>query len=63
MNAVANDIFNIPQQNLTALRKACWAMGVLVAAQDTGGNEPRTLFLDLAAGSTTVLSCGQRKNL
>ncbi|MBA3937310.1 MAG: chemotaxis protein CheD [Planctomycetes bacterium] len=63
MSAVANDVFNIPQQNLTALRKAFWAMGVMVGAQDTGGNEPRTLFLDLASGATTVLMCGQRKNL
>ena len=63
MSAVANDVFNIPQQNLTALRKALWRLGVLIAAEDTGGSHPRTMYLDLATGRTTVQTGATRTDL
>ncbi len=58
-----NDLFNIAQQNLTALRKQLWKCGMMIAAEDTGGNEPRNLELDVATGLVTVTRLGQRRTL
>ena len=63
MSASASPLFDIGVQNLTALRKALWRIGVLVAAEDTGGSIPRTLHLDLATGRTTVQTGASRKEL
>ncbi|MBN8524100.1 MAG: chemotaxis protein CheD [Planctomycetes bacterium] len=63
MSAVANPLFDIGQQNLTALRKALWRLGALIAAEETGGSIPRTFSLDLATGATTVQSGAERRQL
>lgn len=63
MSGSANPLFDIGQQNLTALRKALWRLGALIAAEETGGAIPRTLYLDLATGSTTVQSGAERRTL
>jgi chemotaxis protein CheD len=63
MSGATNPLFDIGQQNLTALRKALWRLGVLIAAEETGGTIPRTMHLDLVSGATTVLSGGDRRIL
>ncbi len=63
MSGSANPMFDIGQQNLTALRKALWRIGVLIAAEDTGGCQPRTMYLHLSTGHTTVQIGFTRKEL
>ncbi len=63
MSGAANPLFDIGQQNLTALRKALWRLGVLISAEETGGSIPRTFYLDLATGTTTVQSGSERRQL
>ncbi len=63
MSGATSPLFDIGQQNLTALRKALWRLGVLIAAEDTGGSSPRTMVLDLGSGRTTIQSGACRKDL
>lgn len=63
MSGATNPLFDIGQQNLTALRKALWRLGVLISAEETGGAIPRTMYLDLGTGTTTVQSGADRRNL
>lgn len=57
------DLFNVAHQNLTALRKQLWKCGMMIAAEDTGGGEPRNLEIDIATGVVTVTTQGQRRTL
>jgi chemotaxis protein CheD len=63
MSGTVQPLFDIGQQNLTALRKALWKLGVLISAEETGGSIPRTMYLDLANGSTVVQSGSDRRPL
>jgi chemotaxis protein CheD len=63
MTGTQGDLFNVAAQNLTSLRKTLWRLGLLIAAEDTGGTTPRTMYLDLGGGGTTVVSAGVRKEL
>lgn len=63
MSGATNPLFDIGQQNLTALRKALWRLGALIAAEETGGAIPRTMILDLATGQTSVQSGTARRQL
>lgn len=44
----------VGQRNRTILRKLLWKNSVVLAAEDTGGNAPRTMSLDLATGRVSV---------
>jgi chemotaxis protein CheD len=55
--------FDIANRNLTVMRKVFWQMGLLAAAEDTGGGLPRTMTLDLASGLVQLESQGRRSNL
>lgn len=61
--AAAANTFDIANRNLTVMRKIFWQMGLLVAGEDTGGGLPRTMFLDLATGTTLIESQGRRTAL
>ncbi len=63
VTSIANDIFNIAKQNITVLRKVLWQAGVLVAGEDTGGTQPRTMTLDVASGQVAIDSAGRRQIL
>lgn len=63
MSGAANPLFDIGQQNLTALRKALWRLGLLIAAEESGGSIPRTMYLDLVSGATTVQTGTDRRPL
>lgn len=47
-------LFRIGPRNIAALRQFMWNFGLALAAQDLGGNAPRTARLDLATGRVTV---------
>lgn len=51
--------FKIGSRNRTVLRKIFWKNNVLLSADDTGGNNSRTLHLSLADGSVTVRNRGK----
>jgi chemotaxis protein CheD len=51
-------VFSIGRRNHTAIRKILWQHGLLLAAEQVGGNEPRTLYLHLADGATVIKSRG-----
>jgi chemotaxis protein CheD len=63
MTGTADDRFNVAAQNLTALRKTLWRLGVLIAGEDVGGCVPRTMYLDITTGNTIVLASGIRKEI
>jgi chemotaxis protein CheD len=43
-------VFNIGKRNYLALRKILWKAGVLVQAEDVGGNASRTVRLEVGSG-------------
>jgi len=45
-----NGVFNIGKRNHLACRKALWAAGAMVHAEEVGGNISRTVRLDVATG-------------
>ncbi len=51
--------FKIGERNFATLRKILWKNGVLIAAQDTGGTNARTMTLDMPSGTTTLKSQGK----
>jgi chemotaxis protein CheD len=55
--------FDIANRNLTVMRKVFWQMGLLIAAEDTGGGLPRTMTLNLATGAVLLESQGRRSTL
>lgn len=48
--------FKVGQRNRTLLRKIFWKNNVLLAAEDTGGTNSRTMTLTLADGLVTIRS-------
>lgn len=60
MVATTSDLFNIATRNLTVMRKVFWQQGVLLAGEDTGGTNPRTMTLRLDTGETVIDSQGRK---
>ena len=54
-----NGTFNIGKRNYLALRKIFWKNGVMIQAEDVGGNTSRTLKLGVATGVVTIKSRSQ----
>lgn len=50
------NLFNIGERNYMTLRKLLWKNSVLINAEDVGGNDSRTLYLDVTSGRVTVKS-------
>lgn len=57
------DVFNIGKRNYFAIRKNLWKAGLFIKAEDVGGHQPRTMYLNLADGSVTIKSGLQEKTL
>jgi chemotaxis protein CheD len=51
-------VFNIGHRNCVAMRKIFWKAGVIVHAEETGGNIARTMRFDVASGRTFLRSPG-----
>ena len=56
LHGVTSDIGG---HNITIARKLLWKNGVIIAAEDTGGTIPRTLYLDVASGKTWFTNNGR----
>jgi chemotaxis protein CheD len=56
-------IFNIGERNHTVLRKVLWKNNILVSGEDVGGNQARTMYLNMETGRTTLKMAGQEKEL
>ncbi len=59
----SSTFFDIAMRNLVAVRKWLWSQHLLVAAEDTGGADPRTMRLELESGRVSVSTAGRSKIL
>ena len=57
------DHFQIGKRNILMLRKLLWKNNVLVKAQDVGGNQSRTMSIEIGAGDVTLVMNGAPKPL
>ena len=57
-NDEGEDHFQIGKRNMVMLRKLLWKNGVLIAAEDVGGSDSRTMTLTLATGEVTIRANG-----
>lgn len=55
--------FDIGKRNYLAIRKILWSNGMIIDAEDVGGNSARSLYLDMADGTVTIRCNGQEKCL
>ena len=62
---ILNDgkLFSIGRRNHTAIRKILWQHGLMVAAEQVGGTEPRTVYLHLKDGTTLIKNNGESRTL
>jgi len=51
-------VFNIGKRNYLAVRKILWKAGVLVNAEDVGGNVSRTVRLEVGSGKFWLRTAG-----
>lgn len=56
-------VFRTGERNYMVLRKVLWKNDILIAAEDIGGSQPRTLVLEMATGRTLIKSNGQIEEL
>ncbi len=52
-------VFKIGERNFTVLRKILWKNGLLMNAQEVGGNKSRTVSLEVATGRFSIKSGGK----
>ena len=52
-------LFRIGERNYTVFRKIMWKNGILITAEDIGGDLSRTVQLDIGTGVFTVKSKGK----
>jgi chemotaxis protein CheD len=58
-----NDFFQIGKRNFIILRKLLWKNGLLLKSYDVGGNDSRTMSLEIGTGKVLIRNVGQLKNL
>lgn len=56
-------IFNIGKRNYLAARKILWKAGVLISAEAVGGNQSRTVRLDVGTGAFWLRDGGRTEQL
>jgi chemotaxis protein CheD len=54
-----NGTFNIGQRNQLALRKLMWKAGVIVHSEEVGGNNSRTVRIEVATGRVQLRASGE----
>lgn len=52
-------VFNIGKRNYLAARKILWKAGVLLHAEEVGGNTSRTVRLEVGTGTTWLRGAGE----
>ncbi len=58
-NPVKTITHDIGGRNYTIVRKVLWKNGILVHAEDVGGDKPRTIALCLGTGEVTINALGE----
>jgi len=53
------DLFRIGERNYMVLRKLLWKNDILITAEDVGGEESRTMWLDMSSGETLLRVFGR----
>lgn len=53
------DTFAIGKRNIVIARKLFWKNNILIAAENVGGDMPRTMFLEIGSGKTWFSSRGE----
>jgi len=56
-------LFRIGERNHTVLRKVLWKNSILIAAEDVGGTQARTMYLFMGTGRTVIRSGGRENEL
>jgi chemotaxis protein CheD len=57
------DFFNIGNRNIAIARKMFWKNGIMITAEQTGGNIPRTMYLEIDSGKAWIATAGNRTDL
>jgi chemotaxis protein CheD len=57
------DRFRIGTRNHAIVRRVLWKNDILIAAEDCGGTQSRTLMLEMSTGRTLVKSNGSTREL
>lgn len=55
--------FKIGERNMATFRKVLWKNNLMIAAEDIGGTEPRTMSLYMGQGRTTIRNSGTEVDL
>ncbi|MBI4908936.1 MAG: chemotaxis protein CheD [Acidobacteria bacterium] len=53
-------VFNIGKRNYIALRKILWKAGVMIHGEEVGGNESRTVRLEVPSGRVWIHGAGAK---
>ncbi len=53
----------IGERNHTVARKILWKNDLMIAGEDVGGTQPRTMILELGTGKTLIQSCGETREI
>lgn len=48
-------VFKIAQRNHTVFRKLMWKNGLIIGAEDIGGDRPRTMSIDVGTGQVYIV--------
>ena len=58
-----NGVFEIGKKNFVMFRKVLWSKNMLLKADDTGGENSRTVSLDIRTGEVWLRTQGQQRRL
>lgn len=58
-----DDQFQIGKRNFLMLKKLLWKNGVMLKSHDVGGNNSRTMSLEVASGDVKIKSNGEETKL
>ncbi len=56
-------LFNIGERNYAVLRKLLWKNNILINAEDIGGMESRTMFLEIDSGKVFIKTNNGKREL
>lgn len=55
--------FDIGSRNIAIARKMFWKNGIMITAENTGKNFPRTMYLEIGSGSSWITTGDKRTDL
>ncbi len=56
-------LFNIGERNYAVCRKLLWKNNILISAEDIGGMESRTMFLEMDSGKVYIKTSNGKREL